>query len=135
LAEQAARSGVRVILAGSSDDMAATFLAADLVAAPSTEPESFGRVVAESGAMARVVLASNLGGPAETIVHGVTGFLAPPSDRQAWTAALDLALALTPTARAAIGAAARQRITAFFSTERMCEATFALYRRLIRSDS
>ena len=133
LAEQAARSGVRVIFAGPSDDMAATFLAADLVAAPSTEPESFGRAVVEAGAMAKVVVASDLGGPAETIVHGVTGFLAPPGDRQAWTAALDMALALTPTARAAIGAAARDRITAFFSTERMCEATFALYRRLIRS--
>lgn len=135
LAEQAARCGVQLILAGPSNDMAAALLAADLVVAPSTEPESFGRTVAEAGAMARVVLASHLGGPAETILHGVTGFLAPAGDQQAWTATLDLALALSPTERAAIGAAARERIRTLYSTERMCEATFALYRRLIRSDS
>lgn len=135
LANAAARAGVALTLAGPSDDMPASFLAADLVAAPSLEPESFGRTVAEAGAMARVVLASALGGPAETIVHGQTGFLVSPGDAPAWSAALDRALAMSPAERAAMGAAARERIEAHFSTQRMCEATFALYRRLSESKS
>jgi glycosyltransferase involved in cell wall biosynthesis len=135
LAAAATRAGITLTLAGSSDDMPATFLAADLVAAPSLEPESFGRTVAEAGAMARVVLASALGGPAETIVHGQTGFLVPPGDALAWSAALDRALAMTAAERAAMGAAARERIEAHFSTQRMCEATFALYRRLSETKS
>jgi glycosyltransferase involved in cell wall biosynthesis len=110
--------------------MPAAFLAADLIAAPSTEAESFGRSVVEAGAMARVVLASALGGPAETIMDGVTGFLVQPGDQAAWSAALDLALVLSPTERAALGAAARERIRTHYSSQRMCEATFALYRRL-----
>jgi glycosyltransferase involved in cell wall biosynthesis len=130
LAEQAARTGVVLTIAGPSDDMPAAFLAADLIAAPSTEAESFGRSVVEAGAMARVVLASALGGPAETIMDGVTGFLVQPGDQAAWSAALDLALVLSPTERAALGAAARERIRTHYSSQRMCEATFALYRRL-----
>jgi glycosyltransferase involved in cell wall biosynthesis len=135
LAAAATRAGVALTIAGPSDDMPATFLAADLVTAPSLEPESFGRTVAEAGAMTRVVLASELGGPAETVVHGETGFLVSPGDAPAWSAALDLALAMSPAERAAIGAAARERIAAHYSTERMCEATFALYRRLSESKS
>jgi glycosyltransferase involved in cell wall biosynthesis len=135
LAAAAARAGVALTLAGPSDDMPASFLAADLVAAPSLEPESFGRTVAEAGAMTRVVLATGLGGPAETIASGKTGFLVPPGDAPAWSAALDRALAMSPAERAAMGAAARERIEAHFSTQRMCEATFALYHRLSETKS
>jgi glycosyltransferase involved in cell wall biosynthesis len=135
LAAAAARAGVALTIAGPSSDMPASLLAADLVAAPSLEPESFGRTVAEAGAMARVVLASAVGGPAETIVHDQTGFLVSPGDARAWSAALGHALAMSGAERAAMGAAARERIEAHFSTRRMCEATFALYRRLSETKS
>lgn len=133
LTAEAARAGVALNVVGPSDDMPAAYLAADVVAAPSTEPESFGRTVAEAAAMGAVVLASDLGGPAETILDGVTGFLVPAGDVTAWSAALDRALAMTAEERAAMGAAARARIAAGYSTGRMCEATFALYRRLSES--
>jgi len=133
LAANAAKAGVALTIAGPSDDLPAAYLAADLVAAPSIEPESFGRTVAEAGAMGAVVVASDLGGPAETILDGVTGFLAPPGDVPAWANALDRASAMSPSDRRAMGEAARARISAYFSTERMCEATFALYRRLSES--
>jgi glycosyltransferase involved in cell wall biosynthesis len=133
LAAGAARAGVTLSVAGPSDDMPAAYLAADLVAAPSTEPESFGRTVAEAAAMGAVVVASDLGGPGETILDGVTGYLAPAGDVAAWSTAFDRALAMTTEERALMGAAARARIVAGYSTERMCEATFALYRRLSES--
>jgi glycosyltransferase involved in cell wall biosynthesis len=133
LAVEASRAGVRLSLVGASDDMPAAYLAADLIAAPSTEPESFGRTVAEAGAMGAVVIAADLGGPGETIIDGVTGLLVPPGDVAAWSQAVDRALAMTASERVAMGKAARARIAACYSTARMCEATFALYRRLSES--
>ena len=120
---------VRIV--GPCDDMPAAWLAADLAVAPSTEPESFGRGVVEAGAMGRPVLASSLGAPAQTVLHGQTGWLAAAGDVDAWAAALETALAAGPEARAAIGQAARARVVALYSLSAMCEATFALYRRVL----
>jgi glycosyltransferase involved in cell wall biosynthesis len=121
--------GVRIV--GPCDDMPAAWLAADLAVAPSTAPESFGRSVVEAGAMARPVLASSMGAPAETVIHGQTGWLAPPGDIEAWTAALETALAAEPEALAAMGRAARERVRGLYSLDAMCEATFSVYRRAL----
>ena len=120
-----------VRLVGPCDDMPAAYRLADLVAAPSTAPESFGRAVAEAGAMERVVLASRLGGPAETIVDGRTGWLVAPGDVGAWAAALERALRMGRAERAAMGAAARARVTGLYGLAAMCEATFEVYRRVL----
>jgi glycosyltransferase involved in cell wall biosynthesis len=133
LAQAASAAGVTLTLAGVAENMPAVFLAADVVAAPSTEPESFGRTVAEAGAMARLVVASSLGGVAETVVDGETGFLAPPNDAAAWAATLTRALDLAPDARVAMGVAAWTRIREHYSMERMCERTFELYSDLIEA--
>jgi glycosyltransferase involved in cell wall biosynthesis len=130
LKSEATRAGVAVTLAGPCNDMPAAYLAADVVAAPSTEPESFGRTVAEAAAMARVVVASNLGATPETIVNGPGGFLVPPGDVDAWTAAFDRALSLTKPERAQMGVVAWKRIRESYTLDAMCEATFDLYRRL-----
>jgi glycosyltransferase involved in cell wall biosynthesis len=130
LTAQARAAGIELRLADRGGDMPAAYAAADLVVAPSTEPESFGRAVAEAGAMGRMVIASSLGGPAETIVDGQTGWLAAPGDIEAWTAALERALAMDEAQRLSMGAAARERIVRLFSLERMCKATFTLYLRI-----
>jgi len=130
LVKTAAAAGVTLTLAGAAKNMPAVFLAADIVAAPSTEPESFGRTVAEAGAMARLVIASSLGGVAETIIDGETGFLAPAGDAQAWAAALARVLDMEQEARVAMGVAAWTRIREHYSIQRMCEATFDLYYEL-----
>ena len=130
LVKTAAAAGVTLTLAGAAKNMPAVFLAADIVAAPSTEPESFGRTVAEAGAMARLVIASSLGGVAETIIDGETGFLAPAGDAQAWAAALARVLDMEQEARVAMGVAAWTRIREHYSIQQMCEATFDLYYEL-----
>ena len=130
LKAEASRAGVAVTFAGPCADMPAAFLAADVVAAPSTEPESFGRSVAEALAMARVVVAANLGAIPETLVDGPGGFLVAPGDVEAWAAALDRALSLTRPERAEMGVVAWKHIRERYTLEAMCEATFDLYRRL-----
>lgn len=122
-----------VRLVGDCEDMPAAYLAADLVVAPSTAPESFGRGVAEAGAMERPVLASTLGGPAETIADGLTGWLVASTDPKAWAAAVQSALTASPQTRAAIGQAARARVKRLYSLSAMCAETFGVYRRVVEA--
>lgn len=121
--------GLRLVDA--CDDMPAAFLAADLVVAPSTRAESFGRSVVEAGAMARPVLASSIGAHLETVVDGETGWLAPPGDVAAWTAALEAALATPAHIREAMGRAAAARVRRLYSLSTMYAETFAVYRRAL----
>ncbi|MGH7025591.1 MAG: glycosyltransferase [Caulobacteraceae bacterium] len=133
LAAAAAEAKVSLKIVGPCSDMPAAYLAADIVAAPSTEPESFGRSVAEAGAMARIVIATNLGGVAETVIDGETGLLAAAGDEAAWAAAFNRALKMSPDARAAMATAAWTRVRDCYSMAQMCETTFALYERLIEA--
>ncbi|HWA63756.1 MAG TPA: glycosyltransferase family 4 protein [Caulobacteraceae bacterium] len=123
--------GDQVRFVGPCDDMPAAYLAADFVVSPSLQPETFGRVVAEAGAMRRPVLAAAHGGPAEVVEPGVTGWLVRPGDVDAWCEALAAAMATPASARAAMGEAARERVKRLYSLPAMCEATFAVYRKLV----
>jgi len=75
-----------------------------------------------------VVIASDLGGPRETIEEGVTGWRTPPGDAAALAARIRAVLAAPPGSRAAMGEAARQSVPAM---QAMQEATIALYRELL----
>jgi glycosyltransferase involved in cell wall biosynthesis len=111
-------------------DMAAAYSMADVVVAPSIQPEGFGRVPVEAQAMGRPVIASDLGGFRETIVDGVTGLLVPPGDAGQLAAAIAAALALTPEDRALLADRATGNIRAAFTREQMCADTLAVYREL-----
>ena len=68
---------------GESEDVRAEFAKLDCLLVPSwTEP--FGRVVAEGMAAGVPVVATSVGGPAELITNGMTGFLAPPRRVAEW---------------------------------------------------
>ena len=121
----------RVRFAGHVADMPAAYLAADVVVNASIAPEAFGRVVIEAQAMARPVIATAHGGAAETVQHAATGLLVPPNDSRALAWALDQLLASPHEARAALGARARDAVLARYTTERMTEATLAVYRELL----
>jgi hypothetical protein len=57
------------------NDMAAAYMLADVVVSASTDPEAFGRVVAEAQAMGRPVVAPEHGGAPEILKPGETGWL------------------------------------------------------------
>lgn len=116
---------------GHCDDMPGAYALADVVLSPSTRPEAFGRVAVEAGAMERVAIAADHGGARETIVDGVTGFLAMPGSAAALAAAIAKAVALGAGGRRAMGEAARARIAARYSTKAMCDATLAAYEALL----
>jgi glycosyltransferase involved in cell wall biosynthesis len=123
--------GDRVRLVGDCPDMQAALKLADVALNTSTTPEPFGRSVIEAQAMQRLLIAADHGGAAETVEHGVTGFLVPPGDPGALAAMLDLALALPEPERLAIGAAARAAVCRSYTTAAMQRATLDVYNELL----
>lgn len=129
LIRRAERLGIadRLRLAGECDDMPAALMLADVVVHASIEPEAFGRVVIEAQAMGRPVIASDLGGPVETVEQDVTGWRVPPGDAAALAAAIDQILAMAPAARDALGARAREAVLREYTVAAMQDATLAVY--------
>lgn len=62
------------------DDMPALYKLTDLVISCSTQPESFGRSIAESLFMGKKVIATNHGGAIELSKNGTYATLVPPND-------------------------------------------------------
>ena len=121
----------RVRLVGHANDMAAALMLANVVIHASTDAEAFGRTVIEAQAMARPVIASDLGAPRETVAEGVTGWRTRPGDAAALAEAIGKALALPPAERAALGARARAAVLSGYTTAAMQAATIAVSRELI----
>lgn len=101
-----------------------------LVLAPSLQPEAFGRVVAEAGAMGKPVIATNHGGACEIVIPEETGYLVPPNNVEALSAAIARALELSEDAQYDMGTLAMQRVHYHFSLAQMRERTLALYEEL-----
>jgi glycosyltransferase involved in cell wall biosynthesis len=118
----------RVRIIGQVDDMPAALMLSDVVVHASTEAEAFGRVVIEAQAMGRPVIASNLGGPSETVQHGVTGWLTAPGDVGDLAHALKEALSMDAEARAALGLRARTSVLRDYTLHAMRAATLDVYR-------
>lgn len=132
--EQAARRlGIteQVRLVGHCDDMPAALARADVVVHASTEPEAFGRVVIEAQAMRRPVIASDLGGPVETVAPGETGFLVAPGDAAALALMIDRILSLSEDERRALGDRARAAVERDYTIAAMQAATLAVYREVL----
>ena len=121
----------RIAMVGHCDDMPAAFALADIVIAPSNEPEAFGRVAAEAGAMGVPAIGSDVGGQAEIIVEGQTGLVVPPRDPPALADAMADLLGRGPDGRKAMGKAAIARVRQKFTTLALQQATLAVYERLL----
>jgi glycosyltransferase involved in cell wall biosynthesis len=88
-------------------------------------------VVIEAQAMGRPVIASDLGGPAETVEQGVTGWRVPPGDVSALASAIERVLALNAEQRAALAERARAAVQADYTVGAMQTATLDVYREVI----
>jgi glycosyltransferase involved in cell wall biosynthesis len=95
----------------------------------SSVKEGLSNTVLESMAAGRAMVATDVGGNAEVIVEGETGFLVPPRDPAALGEAL-ARLALSPELMTRFGRAGRKRVHTVFSVSRMVARTEALYLEL-----
>ena len=133
--------GLRSVVSrvGHCRDMPAAFLAASVVAVPSTEPEAFGRSAVEAQAMGTPVVVSDLGAVPETVLappevgaEARTGWRVPAGDVDALAQALKAALSLGATARDALARRARAHVESHFSLEQMTRDTLDVYGALLR---
>ena len=93
-------------------------------------PEPFGQVVTEGMAAGLPVLATDAGGPAEIVTHGVDGLLYRMGDKDALAAALSLVRG-DPPLRARLGAAAIERARRF-APEVIAGEVCAVYDTVVR---
>jgi glycosyltransferase involved in cell wall biosynthesis len=114
-------------------DMPAAYMLTDAVVSASTEPEAFGRVMIEAQALGRPVIASDHGGACETVLPGNTGWLVPPGDVDALSAALAKVLALDGAARGRLSGAAITNVVENFSKQKMCAKTLEVYNEVLQA--
>jgi glycosyltransferase involved in cell wall biosynthesis len=116
-------------------DMAAIYKLADVVVSASTDPEAFGRVVAEAQAMGRPTVAVNHGGGPEIIIKDVTGWLFNPGDSSDLSEKIRKALELNDTERKKMASIAIERTALNFNNDTMCIKTLKIYSDLISSNN
>lgn len=102
----------------------------DIVIHTSVEPEPFGIVILEAMALGKPVIATDLGGPKETVAEGVSGFLVPPSDSERLAQRV-LEVLSDRTAAAKLGENGRARLAAQFTAQQNVKQIEAIYTELL----
>ena len=140
IAAQAEAHGVAPLIRqiGLCSDMAGAYTACDFVAIPQVEPPTFALAAAESMAMARPVIASNVGALPEIVLapphvgeSARTGWLAEPDDPLSFARATASALAIDHPIYSLIGARARRMASHLFTPMRVAATTLGLYGALL----
>jgi glycosyltransferase involved in cell wall biosynthesis len=131
--EQAARLGAgdRVHLLGARSD-AALIAAGFDVAVLASLHEGLPNAVMEAMAAGAPVVATAVGGTAELVIDGATGFLAPPADADALAQRI-LDTLQNPELSARMAAQGRRRVLMQFSMRRMVESVERLYEEIVDS--
>lgn len=139
LHERARAAGIeaRVRLVGHVDDIAAAYAAAHVTVVASVEPEAFGRAAAEALAVGCPVITTALGAPPEIVLAEpaveagrITGWVVAP-EAEAMAKAIEIALSLSPEARAGMGQRAAADMRSRFTLDAMKRQTLAVYDRLL----
>jgi glycosyltransferase involved in cell wall biosynthesis len=113
----------RVRFLGRREDARALLAENHILLVPSTI-EPFGRVVVEGMLARNVVIAGDVGGPAEIIEHGSTGFLLPSANPTEWTSLIS-ALVGDWQVATEIGSAAHKSAVSRFGRRQMADAFVA----------
>ncbi len=123
-------------------DMPAAYAAADAVVVPTERKSAFEEDAAQAVAMARPVIASNIGSLPEIVLapprvsaENRTGWLVRPRDALDLARALASALMVESEDWHALGSRARQFAERKYSERRVTDATLAVYGALLGTDS
>lgn len=117
----------------SGDALAAAIRRAAAVVLPSECYENCPVAILEAMSYGKPVVASDIGGIPELVVHRETGLLFPPGDREALADRLST-LVSSGALRRRYGAAGRERAVRDFSLKRHNEALMRLYQELVRRE-
>ncbi len=103
----------------------------DIFVLPSRS-EGFSNAIVEAMAASLPVVATNVGGNAEAVVDGISGFVVPCDDTAALSAAITRLIS-NPSQAKAMGEAGRNLAKEKFTTEAMMDKIAACYRNLLAS--
>lgn len=124
--------GATVSFLGWRRDIPEIFASLDIVVLPTTfDFEGVPVSVIEALAVARPVVATEVGGVAEAVRHGETGLLVPPRDEAALAEAIATMLA-DPDKAEAMGRAGQALVKEFFPLERFLEQHDRYIREVVR---
>lgn len=99
----------------------------------SSRKEGFPITILEAMAAGKPVVATDVGGCAEAVVHGETGLIVPPEDPHALAEALKWVL-MHPEEARRMGEAGRRRVKANFTVDAMVEQHLAVYEKAIATE-
>ncbi len=119
----------KVGFTGYVPDTAGAIRALDILVHASTQPEPFGRVIAEGMACGRAVICSSAGGAAELITEGEDALAHPPGDDAALAGRI-LELVRDPELRGRLGRAGRITSERRFERSRLSDELIPLYQRI-----
>jgi glycosyltransferase involved in cell wall biosynthesis len=126
-----ARRRGHIVFAGSRDDMERVYQGFDLFVLPSHR-EGFPRSAMEAAASEVPVIATDIRGCRQVVVHGQTGLLVPLHDPLRLTTAIE-ELALDPALRRRMGVAGRRKAEAEFDDQAVVSKTLDAYERVLTS--
>jgi len=101
----------------------------------SSEWEGMPMVLLEASACGLPIVATNVGGNAEIVLDGQTGFLVPPKSQEALSQAMLRMMDLPEEVREKMGEQARKHIESNFSLDRIVDCWEALYYELLNRSS
>ena len=127
-AEAKSLLGNRIRFLGWATDLPVLYGALDVVVLTSRN-EGTPVALIEAGAAGRPVVATDVGGVAEVVRDGASGFVVPPGDAAALAARVGTLLD-DPAAARAMGLAGREWVRARFGSERLVDDLTALYSEL-----
>ena len=113
-------------------EMPLAYSLADVVVSASIEPEAFGRVAVETQAMAKPIIASNIGGSKETILNKKSGFLYKHDDPRELAKSLNTVIQLSQEELKLIGNEGRKNVSKKFDVEIMCDSNLREYKKLLK---
>ena len=122
----------RVTFVGERRDIASLMAGAHIFALPSNW-EGFPLTILEAMRAGLPVVASAVGGVAEAVIDGTTGFVVPANDLDTFSDRLSR-LTSNPVLRQLMGQNARKSFERRFTLNAMVQATSALYRRVVRAN-
>jgi glycosyltransferase involved in cell wall biosynthesis len=120
----------RVEFRGHVRDVYALLAQTDVAVHAATNPEPFGRVIAEAMVCGTPVIATDGGGASEIVRHEETGLLVPSGDEACLAAQLEKLL-LSPELRRALGTRGRQYALAEFDPALHARRITQLYREAL----
>ena len=126
---------------GHIKDIPSIMYLSDIVLCPSVEPEAFGRVIAESLAMGKIVIASDIG-PVREIINkndeddpdNYNGYLFKSGDSNDLHKKIEKALNLNPKQIQNLSLRAVDSIIEKFTIKKMCEKTIRIYASLLNKN-